>query len=171
MQHQHETVIETGGRIAGIAMSTEAASIGLLAAIDGTVDAMQGIAKIMSGFSTMLVSAVDEIEAKTVVEGEYIDAEDMAIDAMERAIDHLKNFLTKLVRKRTSIDKDCRLKDHHCEALHDAYEEATSEVAELIESLQTTRSAIIAHDMKAEPRSNAETFSTADALIASLRGK
>lgn len=171
MQHQYETVVETGGRIAGIARSTEAASIGLLAAIDGTVDAMQGIAKVMSGFSTMLVSAVDEIEAKRVTEGEYIDADDTAIDAMERAAAQLKNFLTRLVLKRTSIDKDNRLKDHHCEALHDAYEQATSEVAELIEALQNTRSAIIAHDLKAEPRAGAESFATVDALIANLRGK
>lgn len=171
MQHQYETVVETGGRIAGIARSTEAASIGLLAAIDGTVDAMQGIAKVMSGFSTMLVSAVDEIEAKKVIEGEYIDADDTAIDAMERAAAQLKTFLTRLVLKRKAIDRDNRLKNHHCESLHDAYEQATNEVAELIESLQTTRSAIIAHDLKAEPRSTAEAYATTDDLIASLRGK
>ena len=170
MQHQNETVTETGGRIAGIARSTEAASIGLLVAIDGTVDAMQGIAKVMSGFSTMIASAVEEIEAKTVTEGEYIDANDNAIDAMERASAQLKTFLTRLVLKRTAIDKDNRLKDHHCEALHEAYEQATSEVAELIEALQATRSAIIVHDLKAEPRSTAETYATVDDLISSLRG-
>lgn len=171
MNHQYESVTETGGRIAGIARSTEAASIGLLAAIDGTVDAMQGVSQIMSGFSKMLSSAVEEIEAKTVVESKYIDGEDIAIDAMERAADQLKTFLTRLVLKRTAIDKDNRLKEHHCEALHDAYESATSEVAELIEALQMTRSAIIVHDLKAEPRASAESFASVDALIANLRGK
>lgn len=171
MNHQHENVIVTGDRIAGIAQSTEAASIGLLAAIDGTVDAMQGIAQIMNGFSTMLSSAAEEIDAKVVAECEYIDPDDVAIDAMNRASDQLKTFLTRLVNKRSAIDKDCRLKDHHCEALHDAYEEATTEVASLIEELLITRSAIIRHDMKAEPRGNLESFATVDALIENLRSK
>jgi hypothetical protein len=171
LNHRQESVSETGDRIAGIAQSTEAASIGLLAAIDGTVDAMQGVAKVMAGFATMIAGAAQEIAAKQVTEGEYIDPDDVAIDAMQRAADQLKTFLTKLVMKRAAIDRDGRLKDHHCEALHDAYEEATAEVANLVEDLLVTRSAIIVHDMKAEPREGSAAFATVDALIESLRGK
>ena len=170
MPHQHETVIETGDRIVGIARSTEAVSIGLLTAIDGTVDAMVGIAKIMSGYVTIFSKAADEIQAKTIVEAEYIDADDLAIDILERTADHLKDLLTTLVLKRRAIDCDCRLKEHHCEALHDAYEQAMTEVAELIEVVQATRAAIITHDLKAEPR-NSEVFATVDALIADLRAR
>lgn len=171
MNHQHENVIVTGDRIAGIAQSTEAVSTGLLAAIDGTVDAMQGIVKIMSGLAAMIANAAEEIEAKNVKEGEYIDPDDVAIDAMGRATDQLKTFLMKLVLKRQTIDKDCRLKDHHCESLHDAYEEAMDEVASLVDVLDVTRSAVISHDMKAEPRGDSPSFATADALIESLRSK
>lgn len=170
MSHQYESVIATGGRIAGIARSSEAASIGLLAAIDGTVDALVGIAKVMSGFSTMLAKAVDEIQAKQITEGDYIDESDIAIDAMERAAAQSKTFLTRLVLLRKTIDADNRLKEHHCEALHDAYESAIDEVAGLIDVLESTRSAIIAHDLKAEPRSTLATFSTVDELITDLRG-
>lgn len=169
MNHQNENVIVTGDRIAGIAQATEASSIGLLAAIDGTVDAMQGIAKIMSGFSTMLSNAVEEIAAKTIRENEYIDPDGIAVDAMASAATNLQNFLTKLVLKRTAIDKDNRLKEHHCEALHDAYEEATSEVAALVEVLLQTRAAVISHDLAAEPRGDSTGFSTVEALISGLR--
>jgi len=171
MSGRHESVSVTGERIAGIAQSTEAASIGLLAAIDGTVDALLGIAKVMAGFSAMIAGAAEDIAAQPVAAGEYIDPDDVAIDSMLRAADQLKTFLTRLVVKRATIDRDCRLKDHHCEALHDAYEEATAAVANLVEDLLATRSAVIAHDMKAEPRDDAADFATVDALIGSLRGQ
>ncbi len=170
MNFRHDTVIQTGDRIAGIARSTEAASIGLLAAIDGTVDAMTGIAQVMAGLAKIMSKSCEEIVAKTVVESGYIDPDDVAIDILARTSDQLKDFLTILVRRRASIDCDCRLKEHHCEALHDAYGSAMEEVAELIEVIQVTRSAIITHDLKAEPR-NSEAFATVEALIADLRSK
>lgn len=160
MNHQNENVVVTGDRIAGIAQSTEAISIRLLNAIDGTVDAMQGIAKIMSGFSTMLCSTAQEIGAKTIVSGELIDPHDVAIDAMQRSVDQLKTFLTKLTLKQGTIDKDYRLKDHHCESLHDAYEEATGEISVLIEELEATRSAIISHDLQARPHDEKVPYAT-----------
>lgn len=167
----HATFAKTGHRIADIVRSTEAVSIGLLDAIDGTVSAMVGISKIMSGFHAMLSGAADEIGNTEIAEGEYLDADDSAIDTMERSASLLKDFLTKLVNKRSAIDKDARLKDHHCEALHDAYESAMDATASLIETIQTLRSSIIAHDLAAEPRGNAKTYETMDALIASLRGE
>lgn len=167
----HATFAETGHRIAGIVRSTEAVSIGLLNAVDGTVDAMNGISQIMSGFHALLSGASNEIGNAEISEGEYLDADDTAIDAMERSTSLLKDFLTKLVIKRTAIDKDARLKNHHCEALHDAYESAMEATASLIEEIQTLRSSIIAHDLAAEPRGNAETYETMDALIANLRGE
>jgi hypothetical protein len=168
---RQDTFAETGYRIAEIARSAEAVSLGLLDAIDDTVLAMDGIAKIMSGFYDVLAGAADEIAQTEIVEGEYLDADDAAIDAMERLASRLKDFLTKLVVKRSAIDKDARLKDHHCEALHDAYEAAMSATADLIEEIQAVRSALIAHDLKAEPRGNAKAYETVDTLIASLRSE
>ncbi len=171
MCHRNESASETGGRIAGIAQLSETASLGLLAAIDGTVDELLGVSKVMSGLSTMLAKKATEIEQKPTTEGEYIDEDDAAIDVMASAAAHLKTFLTQLVLRRKAIDedgRDGRLKGHHCEALHDAYESATGEVAGLIETLEITRSAIISHDIKAEPRGTIEAFSSVEDLIASL---
>lgn len=171
MSSPHANMMETGNRITGIVRSTEAASIGLLNAIGGTVDTMTGIAKVMSGFASMIVDTADEIRGTETAEGMYLDPDDTSINAIERSEGHLKDFLTKLVRKRSAIDKDRRLGDHHCESLHDAYDEATSAVAELIEELRTLRAAIISHDLKAEPREGSAVFDTVDQLIADLRGQ
>lgn len=168
MRHQFDTAHATGGELAGIAASTEAASISLLAAIDGTVDAMRGIASIMGGFSKVLAQYNENIKAREIKAGEYIDDDGAAVDAMASAASSLQNFLTKLVVKRTAIDKDARLKEHHCEALHDAYEEATSEVAELVEMVLDTRASIITHDLAAEPR-DGQIFQSVEELIEDLK--
>lgn len=171
MIHQ-ESFTDTGHRIAHIAKSTEAAvSIGLLDAVDGTVSVLDAIAKIMSGFHALLAGATDEIAKAEIIAGQYIDEDDVAIDAIERTSAMLKDFLIKLVNKRAAINIDARLRDHHCEALHDSYELAMNATASMAESIQMLRSAIISHDLAAEPRSNAEVFITVDELIASLRGQ
>lgn len=161
----------TGARVAAIARSAETVSLDLLKAIDGTVDALNGVAKIASGFHSLLHGLSDEVNAADVVEGEYIDADDTAIDGLNRAAGELKDYLAQLVRRRTTIDADPRLCEHHCEALHDAYEAAITAVAELVDALQAARAAIIAHDLKAEPRGGPEVFATVDDLIADLRGE
>lgn len=170
MKHRFERHAVAGDRITGIAQSTEAASIGLISAIDVTVDAMDGIAQIVAGIAKVVSAVCDDIASAKVEEGKYLDPDDVAIDAMQRAEFQLGEFLRKLVLKRSAIDRDCSLKDHHCEALHGAYESAMTEVAELIELLADFRSAIIAHDLKAEPRVGTESYETVDALIANLRG-
>lgn len=171
MCHRNESAMETGIRMICIAQLSETASLRLLAAIDGTVDALVGVEKVISGLSTMLANAADEIQSMPMVEGVYIDEDDTAIDAMARAASQLKTFLTNLVLRRRAIDEDARLKNHLCEALHDAYECTIGEVAGLIEVLENTRSAIISHDLKAEPRGNLESFSSVEKLIASLHGE
>lgn len=160
----------SGHRIAGLARSTEAASIGLIDAIDGTVDALTGIASVMSGFDRVASSIADEIKIRPVETGKYLDPDDEAIDALKQAASCLKDFLALLVRKRSAINRDARLKDHHCEALHDAYEASSGAIAELIESLESLRATIISHDLAAEPR-DAQAFSTVEALVKNLRGQ
>ena len=159
---------EAGARLVGVARSTEAASINLIDAVDGTVDALVGLAGVMNGFNRMIASICEEVATAECIEGRYIDANDEAVDALGHAASSLKDQLTSLERKRASIDKDARLNGHHCESLHDAYEQAIEAVAELAESCMQMRAAIIRHDLAAEPRSG-EAFATAEALIESLR--
>lgn len=167
MSHS-EAAAFSGRRTAGIARSAETASTELIDTIDGTIDAMIGIESVMRGFASMLSPLAEQADSAEIEEGQYFDEDDEAINALALAAGGLKNFLTRLVIKRGAIDKDKRLRDHHCEALHDAYEAASTAVAELIEVVQETRAAIIRHDLKAEPR-NAVAFDTAEALIESLR--
>ena len=159
-----------GHRIAGFARLAEASSITLLDAIDGTIEALAGLASIMSGFDQMLSSIADDIKAMPIKTGHYLDPDDEAIDALAQAAAGLKNYLTKLVRKRAEIDRDSRLRDDHCEALHEAYENASGVIADLIGSVESLRASIITRDLAAEPR-DGEAFESAVALIENLRNK
>jgi len=170
MYHLDERAAAAGNRIANIAQLSEAASLTLLSAVDNTVDTLAGVSKVTSGLSDMLAKTASEIDARTVVEGEYIDENDEAIDVLASAAARMKTLLTQIVRRRAAIDRDNRLKGHHCESLHESYEQATAEIADLIEVLENTRAAIITHDLKAEPRSNLQTFETVEDLIDSLHG-
>lgn len=155
-------------QIARIAQSSEELSISLLNDIDATVDQLQGTATVMTGLSRILDDLTSLVKKEVPTPGEYMDSDDRVIAAVNRATDHLKTMLARMVRSRSAIDRDCRLQEHHCEALHDAYETAEGAVAGLIAVLDDVRSAIITYDMMAEPRADLESFSTIDALIATL---
>lgn len=157
--------------ISGIVRTVETVSLELLRKVDGTVETMEGLAKIADGVSILTAAAITSISSAEVVSGEYLDPDDKAIDTMERTSCELKDYLQQLVLKRATIDTDPLLCDHHCEALHDAYESAMNAVAELAELLQQFRAAIISHDLKAEPRDDCESFQTVQDLIADLRGE
>lgn len=157
-------------RIATIARSTETVSLELLRAIDETVDALAGVAKVASGQAELISSVTAEVTDATPSPGAYIDPDDRIIDTMMRTAGELKNSLTVLVRRRAAVDGDGRLRDHHCEALHEAFEAAIAAIAELADSLDTARAAIITHDLKAEPRDGAEVFGTVTDLISNLHG-
>ncbi|WP_412479886.1 hypothetical protein [Azonexus sp. IMCC34839] len=168
MQHNFESVHWTGADLAGIAATTESVSISLLAAIDGTVDAMNGITSVMTGLCKVLSACNDHIKSLDANPGDYIDPDGIAVDAMASAASSMQNFLTKLVVKRSAIDRDSRLKDHHCEALHDSYEDATGAVAELVEMILDARASLITHDLAAEPR-DTTPFKSIEDLIDNLR--
>jgi len=171
MSQRQESPIETGGRLASMAQYSETTSIFLLDAVDGTVAALQRKDALASGLARIVANATDEIATMPVVPGQYLDEDDVAVDALASAAERLKTKLARLVLQRTGIDQDRLLKDHHCDALHDAYESASGEIAELIELMQQARAAIIAHDMRAEPAEEMKTFATVDELTASLNVK
>lgn len=154
-------------RIVGVVSGAEAATLGLLKAVDHTVDAMFGIEKVMREFASILIPATEYINNTEIAPGVYVDADDKAINLAAGLSDSLKNFLAVLVRKNAAVDKDGRLKDHHCEALHEAYEQAAGSVAELVEIVDELRRAMIRHDLAAEPR-DLDKCGTVDELIASL---
>ena len=155
----------------GLARSVETVSLELIRNIDETVTALDNRTGEMSRLTRMLDETTRELSAMKVMEGHYFDESDAIVNGMEESAKVLNDYLTKLVRKRATIDKDALLKDHHCEALHDAYETAITETAALVDALNAARAMIITHDLAAEPRGNTEVFATVDDLISSLRNQ
>ena len=150
------------------ARSTEA-SIDLLKAIDGTVESLLATSDLTLAQAKLTAAFALRVKKIPVQVGAYIDANDNAIDALERAENLLKSKLARIALKRSAIDKDDRLKGHHCEALHDAYESAMDAIAILIDGVQTLRDSIISHDLDAEPRDGIEEYATVAELVTSLR--
>lgn len=167
----HAPQARSGERYADIASVAGSVSLQLLRAIDGTVNALMGISSVADGLARIMNDMGTEIRALDVIEGDYLDPDDKTISSLESSANNLKDYLTILVRKRAAIDRDSRLCDHHCDALHDAYETASASVAELIDAIQFARAAIISHDLACEPRGGPEVYDTVDALILSLRGE
>ena len=147
--NQNETLIAIGRYIASIAHSSENAtpSNQLLETIDNPIHFLCGLAKTLGGFNELIDAFTELIDGRRVVESGYIDPDDEAIKAINRATLSLQAFLTKLVNKKFSMNKDAS-----CELLHDVYSETIATVASLTESLHEARLKIIKHDLAAEPR-------------------
>ncbi len=152
--------------LAGIVRSAEHVTLDLLEAIDDTVSSLNGFSRVISGLETLMVDATASVVESKVVEGCYLDPDDMLIGHFDSAIQSFNHHLTRMVNKRALINLDGRLQPHHGESLHDAYDEAMTATAALLEALHSARSAIIAHDLASEPRLSPHT--SADALLAAL---
>ncbi|MDR2219757.1 MAG: hypothetical protein LBE24_04160 [Methylobacillus sp.] len=159
---------QTSRKVIRLAQSTEA-SLGLLRDIDETIEALSNLEKVLDGLSGMTEAAIKEIKATPIIEGIYLDPDDIGINSLEQTENVSKTALAALVTKRGYIDTDPELQDHHREDLHDAYESVITQVAEFIEAVGDFRRAIIAHDLKSEPRSGDE-YSNVDDLVAALKG-
>lgn len=148
---QNGAPIAIGRYIASIARASENAtpSNQLLEATDYPINLLCGLAKTSDGFNELINAFTESIDGKRVIESEYIDPDDEAIKAIKSATLSLQAFLTRLVNKKFSMNKDAS-----CELLHDAYSETITTVASLAEALDDARLKIIKHDLAAEPRMN-----------------
>ena len=146
---QDDIPIAIGRYIASIARASENAtpSNQLLEVIDHPVNFLRGFAKTSGGFNELIDAFSESIDGKYVVESGYIDPDDEAIKAIKSATLSLQDFLTRLVNKKFSMNKDAS-----CEFLHDAYSETIATAASLAEALDDARLKIIKHDLAAEPR-------------------
>ena len=167
MNPKHNT-LETGCKVVGLMRSAESIGLDLLRDIDATVESLASMTKVVTGMAEMLHAVARQIDDMGLVEGEYVDPDDVAVDGLLRSVEQYKNRLVQMVLARKAVDRDGRLASHHCEALHDAYSAAELAVGEIIEALQQARASIIRHDLAAEPRGQA--FDSIEALIESLHG-
>ena len=147
--NQDGTLIAIGRYIASIARSSENAtpSNQPLEDIHHPVNFHKGLAKTLGGFNELIDAFTESIDGRRVVESGYIDPDDEAIKTIKSATLSLQAFLTKLVNKKFSMNKDTS-----CELLHDAYSETIATAASLAEALDDARLKIIKHDLAAEPR-------------------
>ncbi len=147
--NQNDTLIAMGRYIASFAHASEKAtpSNQLLETIDNPIHFVCGLAKTLGGFNELINAFTESIDNKHPVESGYMDPNDEAIKAIKSATLSLQYFLTKLVNKKFSMNKDAS-----CELLHDAYSETITTVASLVEALDDARLKIIKHDLAAEPR-------------------
>jgi predicted HicB family RNase H-like nuclease len=147
--NQNDTLIAIGRYIASIAHASENAtpSNQLLEAMDNPANFHKGLAKTLGGFNGLIDAFSESFDGKCVVESGYIDPDDEAIKAIKSATLSLQAFLTRLVNKKFSMNKDTS-----CELLLDAYSEAITAIASLAETLDEARLKIIKHDLAAEPR-------------------
>ncbi|HEY9210366.1 MAG TPA: hypothetical protein VIO56_03055 [Methylotenera sp.] len=161
---------DTGDYIAGIATSSAQTSVNitLLDVIDNTVNSLSGLTNILTTFNTLIHDALKGIEEKVIIESQYVDPDDNAINSIVLASLQLKTVLNDLVHRRASIDADERLNHDHCESLHQEFDLAISAINTLIDSLADIRFLIIKHDLAAEPRDCAE-YESVNTLIADLR--
>lgn len=154
--------------VLALARSTEAASIDIIRAVDGTVDTLTHIDSLQRELVKRVHLALERTAKCEITVGQYIDPDDTAVEVFEHVESGMKDFLHTLVSKRSEIDRDCKLQDHHCESLHAAYDLAMTSAADVIDVVRDARHAIIAHDLAAEPRES-ETFDSIELLTASLR--
>ncbi|MDR1935838.1 MAG: hypothetical protein LBS49_09740 [Candidatus Accumulibacter sp.] len=154
------------GRAAALARET--VRFDLLADIDKTVDFLALRSSKFLDSAAAYGEVKEYIDARPVVQDDYLDPDDEIIGLLLAAEDVLKNYIPRMTLKRGSIDRNTRLTGDHRESLHQAYEELLFNAAVLLESIQTVRAAIIGHDLEAEPRDVPE-FDTAGELIAELR--
>ena len=143
------TPISIGRYIANIARSSEDAmpSNQLLETVNYPINFLCGLAKTLGGFNELINAFTESIDNKHPVESGYMDPNDEAIKAIKSATLSLQSFLTELVNKKFSMNKDAS-----CELLDDAYSETITTVASLVEALDDARLKIIKHDLAAEPR-------------------
>ncbi|MDR2165225.1 MAG: hypothetical protein LBO79_06285 [Zoogloeaceae bacterium] len=150
-------------------LATETTRLDLLADIDATVDRLSARARELRDMAVFFSRLESEISAAQVVKGHCIDPDFILTSTLERLESDLEAYLPRMMVKRTSIDKDTRLSDAHCESLHDIYDEVMEEAALLHEAIQLARAAIITYDLAAEPKESLPAFDSCVELIDALR--
>lgn len=150
-------------------LAEETASLDLLRDIDRTVDKLMEDVRYFDKTTRQLHEIEEVVKASPVRKGVFLDPEDRAIHALERAEEILKSSLPKIIRERASIDRDKSLTHEHRDSLHAAYEEWMLAATAHLEIIQKVRGVIIRHDMDAEDREKLQRFENAEDLIADLR--
>lgn len=155
-------------KLNAFAHMAEGTSLYLIRQIDQTVDALSADTKAAEAVTAASKVLSAELNDRTPETENYIDPEDQVLDSLKRSYESIEALLPKMLVMKASIDRDDRLKEHHCDLLHASYEEAISTFASMIESVKDLCASIIRHDLIAEPR-DIEEFTEFSDLVTVLR--
>lgn len=155
-------------KLNAFASMAEGTSLYLIRQIDQTVDALSADTKAAQAVTAASGVLSAELNARTPETGGYLDPDDIVLDGLKRSYESIEALLAKMLVKKSSIDRDGRLQEHHCDLLHVSYEDAISANASMVESVKDLCASIIKHDLIAEPR-DTEEFSECSDLTAALR--
>jgi len=165
---EQEVNITHQGISRAVELAEQTASLDLLRMVDSTIDALLSVSRTFDDGTRYVEEMIYKIKKKTVTKGCFLDQDDRAINAFNRAEEALKNILPKMLLKRGSIDKDAELSQDNRHDLHDAYEAWMVSASFLSEALKEIRLCIIAHDLEAEDFDTCPAFDNAEDLIADL---
>jgi hypothetical protein len=140
----------------------------LLRQIETTVDSLCALSRWLKNQCEFAEHTLRRVENLKPTNGKYIDPDDEAIDSMNSAAAAMEKELSKLVMKKSTIDRDGHLRPDQREQLHSAYHEAIEALSYSADTIRSLRAAIIRHDMAAEPRDSSVYDSVKD-FVVSLR--
>ena len=132
-------------------------------AVDETVDTLQAETKFYRAHAVIGRAIIARIDSLEVVPGKYLDPDGTLEDGLDEVINRGESDLTMLTAKKGCIDGDPQLSKSLCDVLHGSYDDTLVALACLTEVAKDMRAAIVARDLKAEPRGG-KAYSTAAEL-------
>jgi hypothetical protein len=124
----------------------------LLRDLEQTVDAIYAIRDMFEEFRNAFAGCERLVNGSPIVVGQFFDADDAAVSALESVTGAVDRVVSVFVAKRSCIDRDGALSPDLREHLHDAYEQLIEVLAQASACAAGARDAIIRHDLAVEPR-------------------
>jgi hypothetical protein len=153
---QIEGLCQTTGQTA------ETVSLGLLRAIDDTVESLRRARNAVEGLSKMTTSLTQSI--KSCDDGKVLDAESEVCGLLEIAEGALNSTLSMLSYKRLAAVRAPELNDHHEHAVVDAYDQTIETTSHLHDAIVDLRWAVMEHDADSEEPTGNPTDNVSDLM-------
>ena len=114
--------------------------------IDDTVDALRGIQKALSGLAMQARTLVESVKDMRPIPDRFLDEDGSMVRRLKVCSDEMECSLEDARIKRSTIDQNDELKQHHCDMLHSCYEEMDRSGEELLSAMEDLRRAVISFD-------------------------
>ena len=156
-------------QINGLCQSTESVAdtvnLGLLKAINDTVDSLAQDRKTVIGLTNAIIGLTQSIDGCS---GVALDPEGAICDELDVSEGALNSVISQLGRKRLSALRAPELKNHHEHAVVDAYDQSVQAFIELHDAIVDLRWAVMEHDADLEQPTGEPVNNVTD-LVARLQ--